>query len=233
MISSSPFPDDYMVRLRAVELELKQIRTSLNSRPAFNRVESGPLVVGRTGSRQITLNPDGATNPEIWLDPDGSGTNPTRVVAEAGSGEAILKLYSGTSGGDQSTLTLASDEVSMESGGGSFAFWGADEARFGFGGNYFRFGQNICRHFGQWDDFASLPSNAGLLWGSVTLGGSFTGATVFYPASMDSNMGPIVGLRSGTGASMAWCITASNTSNFEIRWQTATSVAIYLCSFRH
>ncbi len=231
------FPDDFASWKRGVDLQLKQLFTSLNTKPAFNRVENGPLVVGRVGTRQITLNPDGATNPEIWLDPDGTGTNPTRVVAESGTGQAVLKLYSGTSGGVQSSLTLNAGQVSMQSGSGSFAYWGADESRFGYNdtssGNWFRFGPNICRHNGSWDDFASLSSRAGLLWGSITIGGSGTSTTISYPSTMASNMGPIVSLRNGGGVSMAWCITASSSSSYSVAWATATSVALYQCAFRH
>lgn len=236
------YPDDALKRLRALELTVQQLFTSINSKPPFNRVESGPLVVGKVGTRQITLNPDGAFNPEIWLDPDGTGSNPTRIAAEAGTGQAVLKLYSGTSGGVQSSLTLDAGQVSMESGSGSFAYWGADEARFGYAGdggrfggagNWFRFGANVCRHFGAWDDFASLSSDAGLLWGSVTIGGSGTSASINYPSVMDSNMGPVVSLRNGNAVSMAWCITASSSSGYSVAWATATSVALYQCSFRH
>ncbi|ETK36114.1 hypothetical protein [Microbispora sp. ATCC PTA-5024] len=231
------YPDDVLKRVRALELGQQQLFTSINTKPAFNRVESGPLVVGRVGTRQITLNPDGALNPEIWLDPDGTGTNPTRVVAESGTGQAVLKLYSGTSGGVQSSLTLDAGQVSMTSGAGSFAYWGHDESRFGYNdstsGNWFRFGPNICRHNGAWDDFASLGPNTGLLWGSITIGGSSTSATVGYPSVMASNMGPIVSLRNGGGVSMAWCITASSASSYSVAWATSVSVALYQCAFRH
>lgn len=231
------YPDDALKRLRALELTVQQLFTSVNTKPPFNKVESGPLVVGKVGTRQITLNPDGAVDPEIWLDPDGSGTNPTRIVAEAGTGQAVLKLYSGEAGGTQSSLTLDAGQVSMESGSGAFAVWGATEARFGYGvtgaGNWFRFGANVCRHFGAWDDFASLSSNAGLLWGSITIGGSGTSASIGYPSFMDTTMGPIVSLRNGGGTAMAWCITASDKSGYTVTWASATSVALYQCSFRH
>lgn len=234
------FPDDILDDIRKLKADMKRLFTTANTKPAFNRVEDGPLVVGRVGNRQITLNPTGATNPEIWLDPDGTGSNPTRVSAESGSGgTANLVLNSGESGGVSSTLTLAYDQVSMQSGGGSFAYWGSDEARFGYNdsssGNWMRFGPNVCRHNGQWNDVgASLPSTTGLLWGSITIGGSGTSGTINYPATMASTMGPAIGLRHGNpAADFYWSISSSNTSGVTVVWSKSGSVALYLAASRH
>lgn len=128
-----------------------------------------------------------------------------------------------------------------DSGGdnaGGYAYWGRDEAVFGYRGasdNYFRFGQNICRHTGQWDDVgASLPSTTGLLWGSITIGGSGTSGTINYPAVMASNMGPAVGLRHGSpAADFYWSISSSNTSGVTLVWSKSGSVALYLAASRH
>ena len=72
--------------VRKVKIDIRNLFTSINTKQPYGKVEVGPLIVGRVGNRMITLNPDGATNPESWLDPDGTGTNPTRISAQAGSG---------------------------------------------------------------------------------------------------------------------------------------------------
>jgi hypothetical protein len=146
-------------------------------------------------------------------------------------------MTSGSSGGVSSSLTLAYNQVDMRSGGGSFAYWGSDEARFGYNdsssGNWLRFGPNICRHNGAWDDFASLGSETGILPGSVTIGGSGTSTTISYPSTMASTMGPVCTIRSGAGAAMKWCITASSSSSYSLAWETSTSIAVYQWAFRH
>ncbi|MEO3856247.1 hypothetical protein [Acrocarpospora sp. B8E8] len=231
------YPDDFLDEQRKMRLDIQRLFTSINSKQPYGKVEFGPLIVGRVGNRMITMNPDGATNPEIWLDPDGTGANPTRISAQAGSGgTANLVLQSGSSGGVSSRLTLAYNEVSMESGSGGFAFWGSSEARFGYStNNYFQFGASICQHIGQWNDVGgSLPSTAGLLWGSITIGGSATSGTINYPANMASNIGPSIGLRHGNpAADFYWSISASSTSGVTVVWSKAGSVALYIAASRH
>lgn len=240
------FPDDILDDIRKLKADMKRLFTSANTKPAFNKVEQGPLVAGRSGSRTITLNPDGTSNPEIHMDPDGTGANVTRIVADtdgAYSGEAVLHLLSGNSASGDSELKMASGEVFMrvrDSGGdsaGGYAYWGRDEAIFGYRGasdNYFRFGQNICRHTGQWDDYgASLGSDAGIVPGSVSTSGAASFYSVSYPSTMASNMGPVCTVRRSS-ANFRWCITASSSSGFTIRLDNSDeSFAFYFWAFRH
>lgn len=248
MISSSPFPDDYMVRLRAVELELKQIRTSLNTRPAQDTIRTSALTIGDPAGPHIKLIPAGDGGAEIWLVP-AAGAEPTRLVADVTThypSEATFHVLSAAGASSSAEFNVASGEINMsvhdangtgENGGQ--AYWGWDTAAFGYidgtSNNYFFFSPSgVSRHFGQWDDFADLSSSAGWLWGSITVGGSGTGATINYPSVMASNMGPIITLRNGQGtAAIRWAVTASSTSGVTVSWDVSTSVALYMCSFRH
>ncbi len=232
-----PYPDNTLDDIRKLQRDVRDLFTSINTKQPYGKVEVGPLVVGRVGNRMITLNPDGVSDPQIWLDPDGTGANPTRIIAQSGGGGTTnLVMQSGTSGGVNSKLTLAYNEVSMESGSGGFAFWGSSEARFGYStANYFQFSNSICRHIGQWNDVgSSLPATAGLLWGSITIGGSSTSGTINYPSFMASNMGPAIGLRHGSpAADFYWSISASSQSSVTVVWSKSGSVALYLAASRH
>lgn len=248
VLSSSPFPDDFLVRLRAVELELKQIRTSLNTRPAMDTIRTSDLVIGDPAGPHIRLIPSGEDGAEVWLVPQ-AGAEPTRLVADVTTGypsEATFHVLSAAGTSSSAEFNVASGEVNMSIHGpggtgeaGGQAYWGHDAAAFGFvdgsRNNYFNFSPSgVSRHFGQWDDFADLSSTAGWLWGSITIGGSGTSTTLSYPSFMASNMGPILTLRNGQGnANIRWAITASSTSGVSVAWDVSTSVALYMCSFRH
>lgn len=232
-----PYPDNVLDDLRKAQRDIRDLFTSINTKQPYGKVEVGPLVVGRVGNRMITLNPDGAANPEIWLDPDGTGANPTRIIAQSGGGGTTnLVMQSGSSGGVSSSLTLAYDEVSMQSGSGGFAFWGSSEARFGYStANYFRFGGSICQHIGQWNDVgSSLPATAGLLWGDTTIQGTATSGTLNYPTVMASKVGPAIGLRHGApAANFYWSIDSISTSGVTVVWSRAGSVELYVAAARH
>lgn len=223
--------------------------TAARSRERFATIVAAAVdVTSRTGHR-IVINPDGDSKPALWLIPTGGGGNVSKIrsLDDVNVGEAVLSLTSGVNlaGTASAELELGSGSVRMQihhadgtGDNGGFADWNEDYAKFGFidgsHDNYFQFNANeVSRHFGQWDDFGSVPSNAGISCGSITIGGAGTSASVSYSTTMDSNMGPVVTLRSGAGAAMAWCLTGSNTSGFDVKWVTATSVALYLWGFRH
>lgn len=250
-----PYPDDVFVRIRQLELQQSQLMSAIVNRAAFNKIEAGPLQVGSDAGRRIVLNPDGADagSAEMWLFPDGVTDNPTKLAsAELGTypGEAVFTVTSGEGSSGASEFRLASGEVFMrvlDSIGGSedggYAYWGADHAQFGFingsTDNYFHFSSNsVSRHFGQWDDFGSVPGNAGILCGSWSLASGFSGVHISYPTSMDSNMGPVAVIRDGAAnPNFYWALTASTTSGFDIDWSLGGGVysgkAGYFWSFRH
>jgi hypothetical protein len=244
------YPDDYGQRLRALELRIDRLYTASQMREPYARLVARQMVVGNDApSRRIVFNPDDAPSgsAEISMVPAGS-SNATRIIADTDgsySGEAVLHLVSGEAVAGDSELKMASGEVFMQirdtsgSADGGYAYWGRSQAVFGFrdgsSDNYFNFSASgVSRHYGQWDDFGSLSSDAGLLWGSVTTN-SGNDYTIFYPSSMDSNMGPIIGFRpANTSPLVSWQITASNTSSVSFAWSGgAQSAGVYLCSFRH
>ncbi|MCC5574466.1 hypothetical protein IMZ11_02270 [Microtetraspora sp. AC03309] len=244
------FPDDLLLTIRQLQADVRRLFTSLAHSEPFTRLIARQMQVGQDApQRRIIFNPDDAPSgsAQISMVPTGS-SNAVRLIADTDAAypnEALFHAVSGSSSSGDSELRMASGEVFMrirDSGGsdaGGYAYWGRSEAIFGYrsssSSNYFRFGSSICRHFGKWDDFASLPSNAGLLWGSITVGGSNLGWIIIYPATMQSNMGPIIGFRPGTSTDgkVEWAITASSTDRFTVSWSIAQSVAIYMCSFRH
>lgn len=246
---AATFTDKWAEEYNRLRSTVQAAMTASRAHVRYAKIVAAAIDVTSATGHRIVLNPAGDDKPAIWLIPANGGGNVSKIrsLDDVNTGEAVLSITSGqnAAGNASAELQLGSGSVRMQihdadgSGdNGGFADWNQSYAKFGFlngsDDNYFQFSSNqVSRHFGQWDDFGSLPSNAGLLWGSITIGGSGTSATISYPASMDSNMGPIVSLRSGAGSAMAWCITASNTSYFEVRWATATSVALYMCSFRH
>lgn len=244
------YPDDYGQRLRALELRIDRLYTASQMREPYARLVARQMVVGNDPpSRRIVFNPDDAPSgsAEISMVPAGS-SNATRIIADTDgsySGEAVLHLISGEAVAGDSELKMASGEVFMQirdtggSADGGYAYWGRSQAVFGFRNgsqdNYFNFSNSgVSQHYGQWNDFGSMPSSAGILPGSITIGGSGTSTTISYPSMpMDSNMGPVSVLRNGGGTSMAWCLTASSDSSYTVAWASATSIALYQWAFRH
>lgn len=243
------YPDDYGQRLRALELRIDRLYTASQMREPYARLVARQMVVGQDApNRRIVFNPDDAPSgsAEISMVPAGS-SNATRIIADTDgsySGEAVLHLISGEATAGDSELKMASGEVFMQirdtggSADGGYAYWGRSEAVFGYRDgstdNYFNFSASgVSRHFGQWDDFGSLTSDAGMLWGSLTTP-SGTSHTISYPSFMDSNMGPIIGFRPANTTPIMWQITASNQSSMSIGWSGSDqSAGVYLLSFRH
>lgn len=244
------YPMDLPARVEAIERLIPLILAAGQSRQALDVIRSGNLTVGDPDGAHIQLISMGDVGAEIWFVP-GTGTNPTKLQADTAAGytgEAAMHVVSGDAGAVSSELLLASGEVSMrvlDSGGdaGGSAYWGHDFAQFGFingsTDNYFKFSSSsISRHYGQWDDFGSVTSDAGILCGSWTLASGFSGVHVPYPASMDSNMGPVAVIRDGNATpNFYWTLTASTTSGFDIDWSSGGGVlsgkAGYFWSFRH
>ncbi|MFF4417106.1 hypothetical protein ACFYY8_31685 [Streptosporangium sp. NPDC001559] len=241
------YPENLPTRVERLERLLEQLYTASQTRPAQDTIRTAALTIGDPSGPHIKLIPDGDDGAEVWLAPQ-AGADPTRLVADVTTGypgEATFHVLS-AGGSTTAEFNVASGEVNMLIHGpsgtgeaGGQAYWGHDAAGFGFvdgtHNNYFNFTPNgVSRHYGQWDDFASLSSTAGWLWGSVTVSGSGTSTTLSYPSVMASNMGPIIGFRPGNAtANLYWVITASSTSGVSIAWSVSQSVAIYLCSFRH
>ncbi|MCC5580574.1 hypothetical protein IMZ11_33650 [Microtetraspora sp. AC03309] len=225
--------------------------TAARSHVKYAKIVAAEVTVAALTGHRIIINPAGDDKPAIWLIPASGGGNVSKIrsLDTVYPGEAVLSITSGVNqaGTASAELQLGSESVRMQirdpdgtGNNGGFADWGSQAASFGYrndGGsqNYFRFGENICRHFGKWDDYGSLASNAGLLWGSTTIGGSNLGWIIVYPHTMDSNMGPIIGFRPGstTDGKVEWAITASSNDRYTVSWSIAQSVAIYQCSFRH
>ncbi|MFC6080904.1 hypothetical protein [Sphaerisporangium aureirubrum] len=244
------YPQDALVRLERLEKLVDQLYTASQTRPAQDVIRSAAVTIGDPDGAHIKLIPVGDVGAEIHLTP-GSGTNPTKLQADTAAGypgEAALHIVSGDDGGISSELLMASGEVSMrilDGGGdaGGFASWASNRAKFGFvdgtNDNYFDFTPiSVSRHFGQWDDFGSVPSNAGILCGSWTLASGFAGVHISYPTTMDSNMGPVGVIRDGAAnPNFYWCLTASTNSGFDIDWSLGGGVfsgkAGYFWSFRH
>ncbi|GII87046.1 hypothetical protein Ssi03_50360 [Sphaerisporangium siamense] len=247
------YPQDALVRIERLEKLVDQLYTASQTRPAQDVIRSAAVTIGDPDGAHIKLIPMGDIGAEIHLTP-ASGTNPTKLQADTSAGypgEAALHIVSGDAGAVSSELLLASGQVSMrilDGGGdaGGFAYWGSDRARFGFidgsNDNYFDFsGNGISRHYGQWEDFGSLASNAGVLSGSWTIASGFVGATVHYPSTMDSNMGPVASLRDGaSNPNFYHCLTSSTTSSYDHDWSPSgglggplTGKAGYFWSFRH
>lgn len=253
MAGPASYPDNLAVRVTALERLAERLLYAAQAREPFTRLIARGMVVGNDSpERRILFNPETA-NPhsaEIWMFPQtASDSNPAKIIVDESAtypGEAVLTMTSGASASASTLFRMASGEVFMQvldetgtSDNGGFAYWGRTHAQFGFvngsgGDNYFNFSSNsLSRHFGQWDDFGSQPSNSGLLWGSVTTS-SGNSYTISYPASMDSNMGPIIGFRPANTTPISWQITASNSSSMSIGWSgSAQSAGIYMVSFRH
>ena len=253
MAAPTSYPDNVMTRLAALERMVDRLLYAAQAHEPYTRLVAGQLMVGNNApGRRILLNPDGAslTSAEMWFLPSGvTEANPAKIsVEESGTypGEAVFTMTSGSSSDAMARFQQASGEIFMQvldedglSPNGGYAYWGKSQAVFGYldgsNNNYFNFSANgVSRHFGQWDDFGSLDSNAGLLWGSLTTS-SGNDYTIFYPSTMASNMGPILGLRPANASPLiSWQITASNTSSMSFAWSgTAQSCGVYLCSFRH
>jgi hypothetical protein len=231
--------------------------TAARARIKFAKLVAAQLLVSSATGHRIIINPDDATDPEIWLVPADSGTNYSRIRSRdnINAGEAVLQITSGENAGGTASaeLELGSGSVRMQihdsdgSGdNGGYADWGLSRARFGYlngsTDNYFDFSaSSISRHHGQWDDFGSLPGDAGILSGSWTLASGFVGATVHYPTTMDSNMGPVASLRDGAAnPNFDHCLTASTQSSYDHDWSPSggssgplTGKAGYFWSFRH
>lgn len=253
MVAPTSYPENLATRVAALERLVDRLLYASQAREPFTQLVARQLSVGNTApGRRILFNPDDASSSaaEMWFLPSGvSDNNPAKIsVEESGTypGEAVLTMTSGGSGTAMARLRQASGEIFMQvldetgsSDNGGYAYWGESQAVFGFRNgthnNYFNFSASgVSQHYGQWDDFGALPGSAGILPGSITIGGSGTSTTINYPSMpMDSNMGPVVALRNGGGVSMAWCITASSDSSYSVAWASATSVALYQWSFRH
>lgn len=242
------YPENLPIRVDKLEKLVQYLYTASQTRPAQDSIQTGALVIGDPAGPHIRLIPAGSGGAEIWLVP-AAGAEPTRLVADVTTGypgEATFHVLSAAGASSSAEFNVASGEINMavhdangtgENGGQ--AYWGHDLAAFGYvdgsSNNFFSFSPSgVSRHFGQWDDFADLSSSAGWLWGSITIGGAGNSATINYPSVMASNMGPIIALRNGQGnALIRQAITASSTSGVTVAWDVATSVALYMCSFRH
>jgi hypothetical protein len=254
MAGPTSYPDNLATRVTALERLVERLLYSSQATEPYTRLVAGEITVGNDSpGRRIIFNPansdPGAA--EIRFLPQGvSDSNPAKISVEQSgtySGEAVVTVTSGASLTASTRFRQASGEIFMQvldetgnSDNGGYAYWGRTHAQFGFingtANNYYNFSSNnVSRHFGQWDDFGDLPSNAGQLWGSVTITGSgSTGGTISYASTMDSTMGPIFGLRTGSGSpNTRWSITFSSTSGVTVEWDTAQSVALYMLSFRH
>lgn len=246
------YPEDLATRLRRLELLVERLFTASQLKEPFTKLVARGMVVGQDApGRRWVFNPDGtpAGSAEIWGVPAGAEEeNAVRIIADTDAGypgQVLFHIISGEDNDGDAEFRLASGEVFMrvrDTGGaddGGYAYWGRSRARFGYkdgsNDNYFDFSRSsISQHTGQWNDFTGQFSDAGLLWGSLTVSGSSTNVEIFYPGGMLSNMGPIFGLRTGSGtANTRWSITASSSSSVVVRWDTAQSVALYMCSFRH
>ncbi len=231
--------------------------TAARARIKFAKLVAAQLLVSSATGHRIIINPDDATDPEIWLIPAGSGTNYSRIRSRdnVNSGEAVLQITSGRNAANTASaeLMLGSGSVRMQihdedgSGdNGGYADWGLSRARFGFingsTDNYFDFSSSsISRHHGQWDDFGDLTSDAGIMSGSWTVASGFVGVIIHYGVTMDSNMGPVADVRDGAATpNFDWCLTSSTQSDFDVDWSPSggpsgplTGKAVYFWSFRH
>lgn len=254
MTGQPVFTDQFAEEYNRLRSTVVAAMTAARGRIKFAKLVAAQLLVSSATGHRIIVNPDGATDPEIWLVPSGTGTNYSRIRSRnnVNAGEAVLQITSGenAAGTASAELLLGSGSVRMqihdENGvgdNGGYADWGLSRARFGFlngsTDNYFDFSaSSISRHHGQWDDFGSMPGDAGILSGSWSLASGFAGVIIHYGTSMDSNMGPVATIRDGAqNPNFDWCITSSTTSSFDIDWSLGGGVysgkAGYHWIFRH
>ncbi|MGW5175910.1 fibronectin type III domain-containing protein [Streptomyces sp. NPDC004082] len=125
---------------------------------------------------------------------------------------------------------------------GGHLYADASLAQFGYNdgtaatANFFQYQANLTRHFGRWNDFASVASNEGLFTGSVAGTSSGTSLALSYGPTMLTQLLPIVSIRDAPplASTRAFAISAADTSAFTVQLSGAADGAwsVYFWNFR-
>lgn len=239
------YPLDLPYRVEVLEQLLPRILAAAQSRPALDQITGGHLQVGADGGPRIVIAIGDDGLPELRFYPD-AGESYARIVAGTdGGATGIGMVGEADASGNQfqvihqkdlyQVLHMAGDADQAD---GGMLQLGVDFAATGYFGtsqiynNYWFHQFDRTTLVGRFKD-AGANSYWGIVCGGKTIGSGGAGGIITYGPTMASTMNPVACVRDGAATpNFDWCVTASDTSGFTLRWSNTSGKEIDFWSFR-
>lgn len=239
------YPMDLPARVEVLERMLPLLLAAAQSRPALDRITGGKLQIGPDDGARIIIDIGDDGLPELRFYPD-AGDGYARVVAGSDSGATGIAMVGEADGSGNKfqtihradTYQILHMDTDVDQADGGMLQLGTSFAASGYFGTSEIY-QNYWYH--QFDRstlvgrFKDLGANTywGIVCGGKTISSGSSGGIITYGPTMASTMNPVACVRDGAAtANFYWCVTASDTSGFTLRWSNTSSKEIDFWCFR-